>query len=136
VAAWPLDDPVRVTAAATLVTGLTDGGHPHTAVSWISAEVLRSWATHPERVPSTSGYATIARAYLLAGGRYDQEMQEAVRRGIDQRRGCPHLASLYQTDGTEPVCDLKSTWAVWKLKLLTDHRLPGSGSAAASPTRR
>ncbi|MCW2641272.1 MAG: hypothetical protein JWP76_3578 [Dactylosporangium sp.] len=136
VAAWPLDDPAGVTAASTLVTGLTDSGHPHTAPSWISAQALRPWATNPERLGSTSGYATTVRAYLLLGGRFDQELRDGIRQGIDDRHGCPQLPSLYQADGTEPACDLKATWAVWKLKLLSEGHLPGRDAPVSNPPRK
>ncbi|ADI07725.1 hypothetical protein SBI_04605 [Streptomyces bingchenggensis BCW-1] len=112
---WPLNDAERVTAAATLATGLADTGQPPRPARWVTAHQLRPWATDPKRLGSVSGYATVVRAYLLAGGKADAPLREAVARGIDARRGCPRLPSLYQADA-EGGCDLKATWHVWQLK--------------------
>lgn len=121
---WPLGTAEGVVAAAAVVTSLNDSGHGKAIPAWISADRLREWAISPERVPSTSGYAVTTRAYLLLGGQLDEPLRNAIRRGIDERRGCSQLPSLYHADGLGPVCDLKATWAVWKLKLLTDGKLP------------
>ncbi|MFI1337174.1 hypothetical protein ACH4U7_45110 [Streptomyces sp. NPDC020845] len=112
---WPLNDAERVTAAATLATGLADTGRPPRPARWVTARQLRPWATDPKRLDSVSGYATVVRAYLLAGGKADAPLREAVARGIDARRGCPRLPNLYRADA-EGGCDLKTTWHVWQLK--------------------
>ncbi|MFG2848199.1 hypothetical protein ACGF12_34290 [Kitasatospora sp. NPDC048296] len=121
---WPLDDPAHVTAAATLLTGLVDSRTAAGGPAWISADALRDWALNPERLPSVTAYATVVRAYLLAGGQADGRLTEAMARGLDQRRGCPGLPDLYRTDATEAGCDLKATWAVWQLQLRTGGSVP------------
>ncbi|WP_089510041.1 hypothetical protein [Streptomyces sp. NBS 14/10] len=112
---WPLNDAERVTAAATLATGLADTGRPPRPARWITARQLRPWATDPKRLDSVSGYAAVVRAYLLAGWKADAPLREAVAHGIDTRRGCPRLPNLYRADAAGG-CDLKTTWHVWQLK--------------------
>ncbi|MBB4951761.1 hypothetical protein F4556_007296 [Kitasatospora gansuensis] len=127
---WALDTPERATAAATLVTTLADIHDATTdtrhspAAAWVTAAALQPWATAPERFTSVGGYATVARAYLLAGGSTDDRLRAAVGHGAEAYRGCAQLPDLYRADTTEPGCDLKATWAAWKLRIQLGSPLP------------
>jgi hypothetical protein len=121
---WGLADAQHVTAAATLVTGLTDAGLAGRRPGWITAAALLPWAEHPERLPSSRSYAIVVRAYLaIAGDRADPAVSSIVHRNIDARRGCPGFPDLYQADSADG-CDLVTTWTVWRLLLDLDGRLP------------
>jgi hypothetical protein len=121
---WSLQEPATVTAAATLVNGLGDAGIAGHRPAWVTAKALRGWATNPERLPTTSAYATVVRAYLLLGGTADPAIRAAVGRAVDSRQGCAQLPGLYRADDSGSGCDLKATWAVWKLSQRLDGHLP------------
>lgn len=115
--AWSLDDPAKVTAAATLAVTLSDIRLSGEAARWVTADELRPWAVNPARLPSVSARATVIRAYLTLGGAPDEQLREAIGQGIGAQRGCARLPSLYRADTSQSGCDLKATWAAWKLML-------------------
>ncbi|WP_157596937.1 hypothetical protein [Streptacidiphilus rugosus] len=123
-APWGLADVQHAVAAATLVTGLSDGGTTHGLPAWVSGTALLPWAEHPERFPSARSYATVVQAYLLVtGGHMDPALRGTVKRFIDPRRGCDDFPDLYQADSVDG-CDLVTTWTVWRLELALDGKLP------------
>ncbi|GIE83116.1 hypothetical protein Aph02nite_90660 [Actinoplanes philippinensis] len=129
--AWPLDTPAGVTAAGTLVTGLADNGHSGEIPTWVTADSLRQWVADPGRLPSTSAYVTTVRAYLLLGGSADEKIRNSVTKVLTARQGCADLPGLYRADGSGSGCDLKATWAAWKLELQLDNRLPAPSTPSA-----
>ncbi|MFG2559569.1 hypothetical protein [Streptomyces sp. NPDC048496] len=135
-AAWSLDDPAKVTAAATVVTTLSDTGHSGSVPQWVTAAELRSWAANPERLPSVSAYATVVRAYLVVGGSMDSEIGEAIDRGMEAHRGCAQLPSLYRADPSQSGCDLKATWSAWKLTLLRGGQLRARTTPSGEPSKK
>ncbi|WP_326803133.1 hypothetical protein OIE49_17440 [Streptomyces sp. NBC_01788] len=135
-AAWSLDDPAKVTAAATVVTTLSDTGRSGSVPQWVTAAELRSWAANPERLPSVSAYATVVRAYLIVGGTMDSEIREAIDRGMEAHRGCAQLPSLYRADASQSGCDLKATWSAWKLTLLRGGQLHARTTPSGEPSKK
>jgi hypothetical protein len=114
VAAWTLSEPPDVVAAATVVTGLADAGLHGVELPPISAADLHDWAAHPQRLPTTSGYAAVVRAYQQLGGT-DPQVTATAGETFNERRGCADLPELYKADGSGSGCDFKATWAVWQL---------------------
>lgn len=131
---WSTIDVPSVTAAATLVTGLADAGLPGSVPAWITRAQLREWAANPERVTSTRAYADVVRSFLILGGEMNSDITAAIGRSISTRKGCPQLPSLYRGDAQESGCDLKATWAVWKLQALIDptHQSPTTNDSGKS----
>ncbi|MFC1420059.1 hypothetical protein [Streptacidiphilus cavernicola] len=128
VESWPLSGAQQVAAAATLVVGLADDQSHFQPPAWITAQDLRPWAEHPERMPSADYYAMIVRAYLLLGGKADAAIDAAVDSGINPLRHCAQLPNLYQADHTDG-CDLVTTWSVWTLKDALGGHAPISTAA-------
>ncbi|MEV0243365.1 hypothetical protein AB0I06_26095 [Streptomyces sp. NPDC050674] len=119
---WTLDTPERVVAAATVIVGLADSGHPDRFPSWITVEALKQWARNPDRFTSLYDYTVVVRAYALLDGALDAALREALERGVTPYKGCPGLPDLYQVGGGDEACDLKTTWGVWTL----DRQLHGA----------
>ncbi|KIE22786.1 hypothetical protein LK08_33370 [Streptomyces sp. MUSC 125] len=114
-----------------MLTGLADSGESYRVPDWITAQKLRLWAVHPERMPSTARYAEILRAYLLIGGTIDDDVRQAVALSVDTRWHCPQLPDLYKASANDG-CDFKASWEVWKLKILLDGRRPVSKAVGGS----
>lgn len=134
---WRLTTPRSVAAAAALVDGAHDTHAAGNPPGWITRGALEPWARNPERFTAIYDYAQVLRAYVLLGGGLDAPLRRAAHDEIAPYRGCPGLPGLYRIGGTDPGCDLKTTWAVWTLNRAVPGLVPkttGRSGAGAGPS--
>lgn len=115
---WDTSTRLGAQAAAATVTTMTRLGLSADIPSWLRDVDLLALAGSATAAPTTLEYVNLLNAHLSLGRPLDPQTLTAARAGMLRSAGCEGLPGLMRASASDSVCDLRTSLATARLKIL------------------